>query len=809
MATKAGGAYIEIRAEDAHLDRDLNKAQTKIGVAAGKMQQRVKTAFKLMAVAAVASTAMILKTSISQFADFEVALNRLGNVSSRSLGSMRKDIMGMSPQLGTVTELTKGYYQVLSAGITETNASMKMLTVSAKMSKEASVAQGEAVRGLSSVMSTYSDELETATDAADLLYTIEAKGKTSVGELIPYIGRLANMSKMAGLSANEMAASLAAITQSGAGTAVSVTQMIALLNNLNVKWKELPESIQKYGTVAAAVKALKFEGVLKEIAKATDGNQAAMKRMMESVEAQGALFQLTKNKFAAYGDSLEGMTKKTGAFDDAWKRYSKTLTAIWETFKNSIGRQAVLLGEKLAPKLGDVVKKMAAWVEQNDKLIGQKVEATIDKIGTSIEKMITVYNSLPNGVIGAAGTGIIVGILTGSHPIGWAVAGLMLLNTQLERFNMNIGAIPKKITAGGDVMNTFADIFSGKRDWDTGALKGVALEFDNLTRAAARSLEEIKNVQTAAPSIGGKGIGGVPADGSVAPPPPPPSAVPSQFAATSQRFEGGFQVTEGAQTLIDADKKKYEEQARLRMEFNTLYMELGKSQFDLEREQILTQSEVWKLAGANKIQIAQLTSDKIKAIDRAEKQQRLNDMQSLVGGMAANFKQIAEMGGKHSKKAFAMYKAFKITETLIATYSAAIKAFQALAPIPIVGPALGVAAAAMAVAFGMAQVQMIRSSQPPSYDQGGISSAKGVYQTGNIDEAHIPLKGGKVPVNVTGGGDTYFIVKMENPVFQDAATQRQVFAQLAEVIAKRVAPGAVVQDYQNDGQTRQMIRGRA
>jgi len=29
MATKAGGAYIEIRAEDAHLDRDLNKAQTK------------------------------------------------------------------------------------------------------------------------------------------------------------------------------------------------------------------------------------------------------------------------------------------------------------------------------------------------------------------------------------------------------------------------------------------------------------------------------------------------------------------------------------------------------------------------------------------------------------------------------------------------------------------------------------------------------------------------------------------------------------------------------------------------------------
>ena len=328
------------------------------------------------------------------------------------------------------------------------------------------------------------------------------------------------------------------------------------------------------------------------------------------------------------------------------------------------------------------------------------------------------------------------------------------------------------------------------------AIKQIKLE-ESLTAAYKKRMVEQRKQVTA---------GGVFSPSLL---PPSPSSLTSQFAVSSQRFAGGFEISEGAQALIDADKKKYEEQAKLRVDFNTQYAELGKSQYDLEREQILAQGEVWKQAGANKIQVAQLTSDKIKAISKAEEQQRLNDMQSLVGGMAANFKQIAEMGGKHSKKAFAMYKAFKITETLIATYSAAIKAFQALAPIPIVGPALGVAAAAMAVAFGMAQVQMIRSSQPPSYDQGGISSAKGVYQTGNIDEAHIPLKGGKVPVNVTGGGDTYFIVKMENPVFQDAATQRQVFAQLAEVIAKRVAPGAVVQDYQNDGQTRQMIRGRA
>jgi len=809
---KAGGAYIEIRADDNRLGGDLNAAERKMNSSAATMQRTMKRSFVAIA-AASAVMGLAVKTSVSQFAAFEKEMANVSTLVDTNVVSMKalqKELLALPANLGSATGLTKGLYQALSAGVSAANA-VEFVGIAAMAAKAGLSDTFTAVDAGTTILNAFGMATKDATFVYDLMFKTVKEGKTTFSELASAVGKISPIASAAGVSVVEMHAALATLTKGGFKTTEASARLATALGTIIKPSKEAQDLTKQLGLEfnATALRTKGLHGFLQEVAKATDGNVEQMALLFGGMESLSVMLALAGKQSEEFTRILEGMGDVAGEVKEAFDKQKVTLTEAWETFKNTVEKQAIKLGGELAPAIDKVLKKMTAWVEQNDALIAQKIETTIDKITTSIGKMITVYNSLPNGVIGAAGTGIIVGILTGSHPIGWAVAGLMLLNTQLERFNMNIGAIPKKITAGGDVMNTFADIFSGKRDWDTGALKGVALEFDNLTRAAARSLEEIKNVQTAAPSIGGKGIGGVPADGSVAPPPPPPSAVPSQFAATSQRFEGGFQVTEGAQTLIDADKKKYEEQARLRMEFNTLYMELGKSQFDLEREQILTQSEVWKLAGANKIQIAQLTSDKIKAIDRAEKQQRLNDMQSLVGGMAANFKQIAEMGGKHSKKAFAMYKAFKITETLIATYSAAIKAFQALAPIPIVGPALGVAAAAMAVAFGMAQVQMIRSSQPPSYDQGGISSAKGVYQTGNIDEAHIPLKGGKVPVNVTGGGDTYFIVKMENPVFQDAATQRQVFAQLAEVIAKRVAPGAVVQDYQNDGQTRQMIRGRA
>ncbi|MCT8340480.1 hypothetical protein MG296_10480 [Flavobacteriaceae bacterium TK19130] len=56
------------------------------------------------------------------------------------------------------------------------------------------------------------------------------------------------------------------------------------------------------------------------------------------------------------------------------------------------------------------------------------------------------------------------------------------------------------------------------------------------------------------------------------------------------------------------------------------------------------------------------------------------------------------------------WKAVKISETLISTYQSAQNAFNALSSIPVVGPALGTTAAALAVAAGLKRVQAISST---------------------------------------------------------------------------------------------------
>lgn len=385
-----------VRAEKAKNDKIARINKQQFGERKSLLDKAKKhwMAFSAAAIAAVYAIGRALQKSLSMFADWEVALNRLGNVSDETIPEMREKILSISPALGTVTELTKGYYGVLSAGVTEPLAAMDLLTTSAKLSKEATIEQDEAVKGLVSVMGSYSTELTTAKDAADLLYGIERAGITTVGELTPLIGNLANMATAAGLSADEMAAALAQITTTGAGTSISVTQLQSLLTALSKKFALLPPEVTKYGSATKAVKALGFQGVLKEIMEATGGNSTALIKMLGRQEAYLALLQLSKNEFGAYSGKLEDMTNKTGAFDDAWKRYSITLTAIWNTFKNTIGKKAILIGEKLAPAIKRIVENTSAWMEKNQELIDQGIEVVFLALAGALEMI-----AKPLGVI--------------------------------------------------------------------------------------------------------------------------------------------------------------------------------------------------------------------------------------------------------------------------------------------------------------------------------------------------------------------------------------------------------------------------
>jgi hypothetical protein len=176
------------------------------------------------------------------------------------------------------------------------------------------------------------------------------------------------------------------------------------------------------------------------------------------------------------------------------------------------------------------------------------------------------------------------------------------------------------------------------------------------------------------------------------------------------------------QKNLDAAKQelKQNEAARRQIEFEAEYALAQENVFrrlELERESLEQQAaqeiEFAEKIGADTTLIEQKYAKAREAITEAEQEAKL----SLAAGFAANLATIAGEGT-------AIAKAAGVAETTINTYKAAQGAYSALAGIPVVGPALGVVAAAAAVAAGIANVKKILSvkSGLPGGDKGGSAS---------------------------------------------------------------------------------------
>jgi hypothetical protein len=110
-------------------------------------------------------------------------------------------------------------------------------------------------------------------------------------------------------------------------------------------------------------------------------------------------------------------------------------------------------------------------------------------------------------------------------------------------------------------------------------------------------------------------------------------------------------------------------------------------------------------------------------------------------GALSNFMQNLYVAtGSKNKAMFEAGKLFAIAETVISTRTAAMNAYKAMSGIPIIGPALGVAAAAAAIAAGAAQIQGIRGTQPGggSISAGGMATPS--YSGGSPSAYPIPQR---------------------------------------------------------------------
>jgi len=305
--------------------------------------------------------------AFNQFMGYESSLIDMGKVTNQNLAEIDAAIKGMPRILGDPTALMQGYYQTISSGVTDTTAAMDMLTTAAKASKAAHVAQADTIKGLTKTMAGFDGEIRNATEASDLLFTIEKLGQTSFAELVPVVGDVAESTHLVGVSSKEMAAGLSLITQTSGSTAEAATKWKAIMVGLYKPTEDLTKVLDALGYKSGVdlVKQQGFVGALQTLQGVADRSGFSLGRLFESAEALTGIAGLSAQHWERFADMLHQVEVGAGGTDAAFQRWRQTSQAVKDTYDATLRQMAIEFGHELAPMMTDGMKKFSAMILEN------------------------------------------------------------------------------------------------------------------------------------------------------------------------------------------------------------------------------------------------------------------------------------------------------------------------------------------------------------------------------------------------------------------------------------------------------------
>jgi TP901 family phage tail tape measure protein len=398
---------------------------------------------------------LAIRSIINSVSEYETALIDMGKVTGQSFDVIDKQIKSLDASLGNSIELMKGYYQVISAGVTEPNKALETLTTASKLSKVAHVEQADTVRALTKLMAGYRDSLTSTEQAANLLLKTEKLGQTSVAELVPVIGDVANISNLAGARVEEMAAALALITQTAGSTAEATTQLKALMRSVVKPTDELVEVFKEFGSVSNALKQLGLVEWLRRV-KEAGGDAAGVAALLGGrQESLIAFSALLANNFQNLAQNIEELSNSTGTLDKAWKEYRGTFAATWGEFKAQFKNLIIDFAQKVLPSLTKAVQFANEHMEDMIKVVGSLIAVWAGiKVGGLVLSFMSFASAIGTTTVAVKGLNIALTTLW-ANPATWPiVVGFGTLISLLVKFNSLSEKAKEQIRSTYSVLGT-------------------------------------------------------------------------------------------------------------------------------------------------------------------------------------------------------------------------------------------------------------------------------------------------------------------------------------------------------------------
>ena len=348
--------------------------------------------------------------------DFTVGLAKVSTLVDTTvvdMGKMRSELIQLSNETGvSVTELTEGTYQAISASVDASKA-VDFMRVSALGAKAGFTDMTTATDALTTIINAYGMETERASDMMDRLIITQNLGKTTVDEIGKSIGQVIPTAASAGMSIDELLASVASLTASGTQTSAAMTGMKAALSNIIKPTSDAAKVAQSLGLefTQAHLAQVGWARFLDEVKEATGGNIETMGKLFGSTEALNTVLSLTGNGANKFKESLDGMANSTGATNEAIGKLDATPAAQLEKAVNQLKNAAMELAQGLTPLLSRtsrMTKAFAEWLNnltpmQKELLFGLGQFIVIGGFAlTVVGKAITMFGGWYGSIVKAS-----------------------------------------------------------------------------------------------------------------------------------------------------------------------------------------------------------------------------------------------------------------------------------------------------------------------------------------------------------------------------------------------------------------------
>lgn len=332
----------------------------------------------LVALGALGTAVGLLgRQGVRAFGDFEEAAANVQNITSwtnEEMDALRQRILALPGALGKPIDLMRSLYQVISAGVPKENA-LDFLIEAAKTAKGNLGDLWTTVTAGTTILAAYGLETSKANDVfASMIRTVDL-GKVTFDELSNSVGKGVAIAAQAGISYQELLATLTTLTLSGLDADMAMVAIRQILVNIISPSTEAAKVMGDLGLElsASTLRSRGLAATMADVARAARGNVEATTALFGNVRAlNGAMALTSAQGMARQKYALDQISEASGRVETNFTRMSKTLR-----------------GEAAAT---------AAELEKSYINLGQELATFLKPLEEQLANLLKVLNALPRGV---------------------------------------------------------------------------------------------------------------------------------------------------------------------------------------------------------------------------------------------------------------------------------------------------------------------------------------------------------------------------------------------------------------------------